>query len=194
MTNILIAYERILIDKLKSNDKSAFTTIFSTYYKDLVRFACTYTRNQDAAEEIVQEVFLKLWENRNSLLITSSLKSFFLKSVQNRCIDWLRHLSIRDKYALLIFENPYLAENDTENYVLHSELESSFKQALEKIPEEYTEVFKMSRIEALNYQEIAMKLGVSERTIEVRISKALRLLRENLKEFLFWGLTIYLLF
>jgi len=194
MTNLLASYERILIEKLKNSDKSAFTVIFTAYYHDLVRFSFSFTKNSDESEEIVQEAFIKLWEDRNSLIIHNSLKSFLLKSVQNRSIDWLRHSNIRNKYVSVVLDNPILTENDTENYVFYSELESNFNLAMKKVPIEYSEVFRMSRIEALGYQEIAQKLGVSVRTVEVRIGKALCLLREELKDFMILVIIMYQLF
>jgi RNA polymerase sigma-70 factor (ECF subfamily) len=194
MSELLASYEKILLEKLKNDDQSAFTALFTKYYQDLVRFSFGITRNSDASEEIVQEVFLKLWENRFAFDIHTSLRSFLLKAVQNRSIDSLRHISIRHKYAAIVLEHPTLLENDTENYILYSELEANFNQAMDKIPTQYAEVFRMSRIETLNYQEIAQKLGVSVRTVEVRIGKALSLLREELKDFLLIGLIINLLF
>jgi len=184
MTHLSISYEKILVQKLKNNDKSAFTEIFTKYYQDLVRFSFSFTKNIDTSEELVQEVFVKLWENRGSLIIHSSLKSFLLKSVQNKSIDWLRHLNIQHKYASNVLDNPFLSDNDTENYILYSELESTVNQAMKKIPILYSEVLRMSRFESLTYQEIALKLGISVRTVEDRMAKALVFMREELKDFL----------
>ncbi|MDO9254674.1 MAG: RNA polymerase sigma-70 factor [Bacteroidales bacterium] len=194
MSELLASYERILLEKLKNDDQSAFSVIFTRYYQDLVHFSYGFTRDSDASEEIVQEVFLKLWENRNSLVIYNSLKSFLLKTVQNRSIDSLRHVNITNKYASKVLEHPFLSENDTENYILHSELQANFNHAMEKIPFEYAEAYRMSRIETMNYQEIAQKLNVSVRTVEVRISKALHILREELKDFLVLILMIFQFF
>jgi len=194
MTNLLASYENILLARLKNDDKSAFTIIFTNYYPDLVRFSTTFTRNLDASEEIVQELFLKFWEDRDELVIHTSLKSHLLKSVQNRSLDWLRHLKVKDKYASMILDYPLLSVNDTENYVLHSELEMNFNQALTRLPGNYSEVYKMSRIENLAYHEIAEKLGISVRTVEDRISKALGLLRVELKDFLLLLVFIHQLF
>ncbi len=191
MSDLLTSYERILLGKLKNDDQIAFTIIFEKYYQDLVRFAYGFTRNSDPAEEIVQEVFLKLWENRTSLSIHSSLKSYLLKTVQNRSIDNLRHANITHKYASVVLEHPILSENDTENYVLHSELETNFNLAMQKIPAQYAEAFRLSRVESMNYQYIAKKLGISVRTVEVRVAKALSLLREELKDFLLLLLIIF---
>jgi RNA polymerase sigma-70 factor (ECF subfamily) len=183
--------ENALVEKLKNNSKSAFSVIFLTYYQDLVRFAFRFTKNLDLSEEIVQDVFIKIWEERSTLEFHHSLKSFLLKSVQNLSIDRLRHLNIVNKYASLVLDNPILSENATENYVLRDELELNYIRAMEKIPIEYADVYRMSRVDALNYQEIAQKLGVSVRTVEVRIGKALCLLRKELKDFL---ITIILFF
>lgn len=193
MSDLVASYERILLGKLKNDDQTAFTVIFTTYYSDLVRFSYRFTHNQDVSEEIVQEVFLKLWENRYSVDIQISLKSFLLRAVQNRCIDSLRHVSITNKYASVILEHPALAENDTENYILYSDLETHFNQAMSKIPAQYAEAFRMSRMQAQSYQEIAAKLGVSVRTVEVRIAKALSLLREELRDYLFLAIWFYVL-
>lgn len=194
MSELMVSYERILLEKLKNDDQSAYTIIFTRYYQDMVRFSFGLTRDQDASEEIVQEVFLKLWENRNSLVIHNSLKSFLLKTVQNRSIDSLRHVSITNKYASIVLDHPILSENDTENYILHSELEANFNHAMAKIPAQLAEAYRLSRIENHNYQEIAKELDVSVRTVEVRISTALGLLRKELKDFLVLLLMLFQLF
>ncbi len=130
--------ENALVEKLKNNSKSAFSAIFLTYYQDLVRFAFRFTKNLDLSEEIVQDVFIKIWEERSTLEFHHSLKSFLLKSVQNLSIDRLRHLNIVNKYASLVLDNPILSENATENYVLRDELELNYIRAMEKIPIEKT--------------------------------------------------------
>jgi RNA polymerase sigma-70 factor, Bacteroides expansion family 1 len=178
-----ILYENVLLKKFKEGDKSAFSSIFLTYYKDLVMFASTITKDSDTSEEIVQNVFVKLWEDRESISITTSLKSYLLKTVQNSSIDWLRHLKIRDKYSSNISKNSVLEENDTENYVLYSELEQHIEKVLAQLPAEIAESFMLNRYDGLKYYEIAEKLDVSVRTVEVRIGKALHLLREQLKDY-----------
>jgi RNA polymerase sigma-70 factor (ECF subfamily) len=184
MSTLSNSYEQQLLEKIKNNDKSSFAIIFTCYYKDLVTFSYGFVRNLNTAEEIVQDVFILLWESRSSLAIEKSLKSYLLKSVQNRSLNWLNHLKVQSQYALYTREHQFLSENDTENYILHSELEQSLNQALGRIPVEYAEPFRLNRFNNLSYPDIAQKLGVSVRTIEVRISKALQLLRKELKEFL----------
>ncbi len=176
-------YEKILFEKVKQNDKNAFTIIFSNYYNDLVMFASTFSKDKDIAEEVVQDVFVKLWNERHYINVESSLKSFLLKSVQNKCIDWLRHLKSREKFineSNLIRNN---FENNTEDYLLYSELSENIENILSKLPDDICQAFKMNRYEGMKYNEIAEKLDVSVRTVEVRIGKALHLLREHLKDY-----------
>jgi RNA polymerase sigma-70 factor (family 1) len=181
-TSLII--ESVILSKLKIGDATAFSIIFSAYYKDLVMFALNFTHEMEIAEEITQETFVKLWEEHDSISINVSLKSYLLKIVQNKCIDWHRHQKIIKKHISYIYDNTLLYEYDTDNYVFLSELEERFNSALSQLPEEISKVFKMNRFEGLKYHEIAEKLNVSVRTIEVRIGKALHLLREQLKDFL----------
>jgi RNA polymerase sigma-70 factor (family 1) len=177
-------YERILLEKVREGDKAAFSYIFSAYYRDLVLFSVTFTKDIDNSEEIVQNIFVEFWENRDTINVNTSLKSYLLKTVQNKCLDLIRHLKIREKYSNKVIENSALTENDTENYILRSELEQNIDQVLSQLPEEIAEAFRMNRFDGLKYQEIAEKQNVSVRTIEVRIGKALNLLRKLLKDFL----------
>ncbi|MCE5346530.1 MAG: RNA polymerase sigma-70 factor [Bacteroidales bacterium] len=176
--------ERVLVIKLIGGDKEAFSTIFSAYYRDLVMFALSFTRERDTAEEIVQETFFKLWEDHESLKIDFSVKSYLLKSIQNRCIDLFRHKKIRQIHLEEVKNNSVLFEYNTDNYILRSELEDQIKKSLLLIPPDCAEAFRMNRNDGYKYQEIAEKLNVSVRTVENRISKALHLLQEHLKDYL----------
>jgi RNA polymerase sigma-70 factor (ECF subfamily) len=176
--------DKELINRVKKDDKLAFAVLFTRYYADLVNFSVLMIRDMDAAEEIVQDLFLKLWENRNEFDDIQSLRSYLLKSVQNRSIDWLRHKRLKNQYAALLLEHPVLLQNDTENYLLYSELESELQTALSRIPEECAQVFIKSRFEAMKHEQIARLLGISVRTVENRISKTVQLLRKQLKDFI----------
>lgn len=183
--------EKILVDKLKEGDKSAFSFLFTGYYSDLVMFAVTFLRDIDSSEEIVQDVFLQLWEDRSSIIITTTLKSFLLKLVQNRCLDRFRHIKVRNSYFDSVMNSPALLECDTENYILRSEIEDIVEKVLNKIPEDLSEPFKLNRYKGFKYSEIAKMMNVSDRTIEVRIGKVLQILRVELKDYLITFLTIF---
>jgi RNA polymerase sigma-70 factor (family 1) len=175
--------EQFFLVKLKEGDPDVFTEIFSVYYRDTVMFAFSFTHDVETAEEIVQDVFVKLWEDHEKLNITVSIKSYILKTIQNKCIDWHRHKKIVNNHSNCIINNSPLYEYDTDNYILRSELEGRIENAIADLPEKVKEAFIMNRFEGLKYKEIASKLNVSVRTVEVRISKALVLLKEKLIDF-----------
>jgi RNA polymerase sigma-70 factor (ECF subfamily) len=173
------------IAELKKGNAQAFSLIFNTYYKDMVLFGGNFLPEQTVCEDIVQSIFLKLWRDRTELVIETSLKSYLLKAVRNACMDEIRHRHIVLEYAS--HAPPDKLSNDlvdTGNYILYSDLQKHLHQALEKLPKSYREAFELNRFEGLKYREIAEKLKVSERTIEVRISKSIGLLRKYLHEFL----------
>jgi RNA polymerase sigma-70 factor, ECF subfamily len=185
--------DSFLVKGILQGNKNVFSFIFTHYYTDLVIFANTFLKNRETSEELVQDVFLKLWENRDEIMICSSLKSYLIKSVQNRCIDTIRHDKIKHNYHSVILKHPVLFENDTEDYIFHSDLKKNLAIALNKLPEEVSRAYYMNRFEDHTYDEIAEKLQVSVRTVEVRISKALALLREELKDFLMIVLILFLM-
>ncbi|MBN2482483.1 MAG: RNA polymerase sigma-70 factor [Bacteroidales bacterium] len=176
--------EKSLLERIKVGDKAAFSVVFVAYYSNLVMFAITFIREKQTSEEIVQDVFVKLWDNREILEIKSSLKSFLMKSVQNKCIDCIRHQKIRNRYSENILNNPKLFENETESYMLYSELERHIDIVLQRLPDKINQAYSLNRFDGMTYQEIADKLKVSVRTIEVRVSKALNFLRANLKDYM----------
>jgi RNA polymerase sigma-70 factor (ECF subfamily) len=177
-------FEHLVIGRLKKADPDMFTEIFSVYYRDMVLFAYGIIHEREESEEIVQDVFVRLWEDHEKLDISVSLKSYLLKSIQNKCIDWLRHKKVMSHHNAYVAENSLLFETDTENYVLYSELEDLIEKAIDSLPEDIRQTFELSRFDGFKYHEIAEKLDVSVRTIEVRISKALKLLRDSLHDFL----------
>jgi RNA polymerase sigma-70 factor (ECF subfamily) len=183
VANNITLVEKVLISKLKVGDYLAFSYIFTAYYQDLVMFASRFTRNLNNAEEIVQDTFVKIWEEHESVKIDTSLKSYLLKLVQNKCIDWCRHNKVMQTHFNFIMESPPQFEYETDSYLLYSELQKQIENALEMMPEAISEAFRMNRYKGLKYYEIAEEMHVSVRTIEVRIGKALQILRNYLKEY-----------
>lgn len=181
--------EKFLLSELNKGNKDVFSLLFKKYYKDLVLFAGNILQDKERCEDIVQDIFVKLWENRNTLAIETSLKSFLLKSVKNGCLDELRHRKTIKEYETYVLAYSERVLN-TGDYVLYSNLKSHLDKALEKLPEVCREAFVMNRFEGLKYREISEKLEVSERTVEVRIGKAIGLLRIYLKDFL---ITIFII-
>jgi RNA polymerase sigma-70 factor (family 1) len=183
VANTISLVEKVLISQLKIGDYLAFSFIFNAYYQDLVLFGSRFTHDLNNSEEIIQDTFVRLWEEHESVKIDTSLKSYLLKLVQNKCIDWCRHNKIKQKHFNFIMESPPQFEYETDSYLLYSELQNQIENALEMMPEAIAEAFRMNRYSGLKYYEIADKMNVSVRTVEVRIGKALQILRNSLKEY-----------
>lgn len=174
--------ENFLLSALRQDNKEAFSLLFQKYYTDLVLFCGNFVRDKSSCEDIVQSIFLKLWNDRKSIRIETSLKSYLLRAVRNSCFDEFRHLEIVRQYESDP-DHSVLDSYDTENYILYSDLSAHLQQALDQLPAPYREAFEMNRFEGLKYREIAVRLNVSERTVEVRVGKALEMLRKLLKDF-----------
>lgn len=174
--------ENFLLSALRQDNKEAFSLLFQKYYTDLVLFCGNFVRDKSSCEDIVQSIFLKLWNDRKSIRIETSLKSYLLRAVRNSCFDEFRHLEIVRQYESDP-DHSVLDSYDTENYILYSDLSAHLQQALDQLPAAYREAFEMNRFEGLKYREIAVRLNVSERTVEVRVGKALEMLRKLLKDF-----------
>lgn len=173
-----------LLTKLKRGDKDAFEAIFKSYYKDLVLFGGSILQDRFLIEDIVQTVFLRLWNTHKELDIKTSLKSYLLTAVRNSCLDEIRHTEIVREYEQSTPGLHQLEDYDTDNYILYSDLYEHLEQAIGKLPEQYAKVFRMSRLEGIKYRDIAAQLNISERTVEVWISKSLNLLHVYLKDFI----------
>lgn len=180
-----------LLRGLSLGNEKSFDSIFKLYYKDLLLYAGAYICERQVCEDIVQSLFMQLWYDRAKLAIGTSLKSYLLMSVRNRCIDYMRHQYVQRDYFDYIVENSVLCDSDTENYVLYSELHSHIKEAINKLPKSQKEVFVLSRIKGIKYKEIAQRLNISERTVEVRISEALKCLRILLRDFFILVVSIF---
>lgn len=179
--------EAQILDQLKEGNEDVFLFVFRRYYKDLVLFAGTILSNRrDICEDIVQDVFLDLWNRRSSISIKTSLKGFLLQSVRNGCLDELRHGKVVRAHVDYVSFLGNDTDSLTEQYILYSDLESRLKEGLSAMPEEYRQAFELNRIYGLKYKEISASLHVSERTIEERIGKALKFLRHYLRDFFLW--------
>lgn len=179
--------ENEIIDLLEKGNIYAYELVFRRYYISLCGFATRFVQQPEVAEEIVQNVFLKLWEKRNHIRIETSLKSYLFRAVFNGCNNHLTHIKVRNKYISLtqdaISKNEFHADPVIDSLVF-KELDENITKAIENLPTECKKIFKMSRFEGLKYAEIANQLGISVKTVETQISRALSRLREDLKDFL----------
>jgi len=163
----------------------AFEAVFKLYYQELCRLAYSILKDRGPSEEIVQDVFLKVWDKRNKLEVKTSLKSYLYSSVRNSCFNYIKHLKIEREYADKQ-ENNFYSFDATEDKVAGNELNHAINKALEELPEKRREVFELSRFEGMKYNEIAAHLNISVKTVEAQMGHALAFLRGRLREFLVW--------
>ncbi|MEB2775440.1 RNA polymerase sigma-70 factor [Algoriphagus sp. D3-2-R+10] len=168
-------------------DEQSFEAVFKTYFKALHAYAMAILKESEAAEEIVQSVFLKLWEKRDSIEINSSIKAYLYRAVYHDSLNYINHQKVKRKHwdhahYEMTQGKPELVGEQIKGQ--ENELYERFQLALEKLPEKCRMVFNLSRFEELKYQEIANRLDISIKTVEAHMGKALKTLRVELAEFL----------
>ena len=163
----------LLLSQLQQGDKKAFNTLFRRYYPILCAYAHRFVDLEDA-EEIVQDVMLWLWENREILLIESSLSQYLLKMIYHRSLNRIAQKEVKYRADTLFYQI--------------EELTKRIHTAIAELPESYREAFIMHRFRDMSYKEIAQTLNTSTKTVDYRIQQALKLLRKELKEFLSFAL------
>lgn len=173
-------------ERIRLGDEQAFELFFRTHYTSLCIFANKFLNDPDEAQNIVQDVFTKIWETREDINPEDSLKSYMFKIAQNLSLNKLARTKVESKY-IDIFKNVYLNNNNelsVSDSLLAGELEKNISLAIEKLPDGCRKIFELSRVEGLKYNEIANILHISVKTVEAQISKALKTLRVDLKEYL----------
>ena len=162
---------------------SAYENAFKSHFKALHGYAYSIVKDDIMAEEMVQNVFFKLWKNKESININQSLTAYLYRSVYYESLNYIKHEKIKAEHRSHAARNTDNAENASERLKL-KDLRSNLEVALKKLPEQCRTVFQMSRFEEMKYMEIAAKLGISVKTVENQMGKALRILRTELIDFL----------
>jgi len=177
-----------LVDGFVKGELSAFQQLYSNYFVPLCVYAKQYTRSKEIAEEIVQDVFLNIWELRGQFKITVSLKAYLFTAIRNQCLNHLKHLQVVEEYnnyytqLLKDAQDYYILSQETgDSIMIANELEKSIMEAIDSLPDGCKKIFIMSRFEGLKHQDIADKLNVTLHTVHKQISIALDKLRIALK-------------
>ncbi len=173
----------LTIRLLKEGNEHAFEGVYKEYYRGLCAFASQYVVEIEECEEIVQDVMLWLWENRTTLHPEMSVKSLLFTIVKNKCLNSLSHLQIKKRVHEALYETFESQFEDPDLY-LEGELMTLLNKSIQGLPKDYRDAFVMNRFENLTYNEIAERMDVSSKTIAYRISQALKILRENLKDYM----------
>ena len=171
-----------LLSAVQRGDQKAFDTLFRRYYPMLCAYGHRFVELEDA-EEIVEDSLLWIWENRETLVIESSLNSYLFKMVYRRALNKLAHIDATQRADTRFYEEMQEMLQDTDYYQVE-ELTRRIEGAVAALPESYREAFVMHRFRDMSYKEIAETLGVSPKTIDYRIQQALKQLRTDLKDYL----------
>ena len=176
--------EHLFEEVKRSDNYEAFEIMYRRFYQRLASFAYRFTQSSDKAEEVVSDVFYKLWKNRKNIEITSSLQSYLFTSVRNKCLDKLRvenRVSHCDDSVLLNYRSTI---STPLQHTLEEELRKRIEIAIEALPRDRRRIFRLSRDNGLKYKEIAALLDISIKTVETQMGRALKFLRGELKEYL----------
>ncbi|MHB1265778.1 MAG: RNA polymerase sigma-70 factor [Gemmatimonadaceae bacterium] len=176
--------DRGLLDALRRGDEAAFDRAFRAWYPRLVGAANAMLRDLAVAEEIAQDVMFELWRRREQLPSDTPLRSYAFRAARNRALNHLRHLRVEHEGARVAAQLGEAQEPSAPAQLLSQELEGAITDALDALPPRCREVFELSRAKGLRYAEIAATMGVSVKTVEAQMGKALRTMRERLAPWL----------
>lgn len=174
MTNIS---DLNIFRNIRKGDEDAFTLLFDTYYVPLCFFANKFLGDMDLSRSQVQQVYVDLWEKRGKIDITWSVKFYMYHAVRNRSIDFIR----KNKYTVQLIEDARDPQQTPfRDLVEEAELNAKINESIDKLPGKCREIFILCRFEGLKYSEIAKKLNISIKTVEMQMGIALKKLRKNI--------------
>lgn len=171
-----------LFSRIAEGNKDSYDIIFRKYYSQLCRFAYTYMRDADIAEDVVQAMFINLWTKKKKIQITTSLKSYLYTSVKNFSLNEIKKMKLRESHGTnYVGENLFLGEAQGFN---SKEFKQIYEKSIEQLSPKTAQVYTLSRDEGLTYEEIADYLDISQKTVENHIGIALKKIRTILKPYL----------
>ncbi len=177
------------IKQLLKGNKEYFRVIFNDYFQPLFHLSLHYLEDRDEAKGVVQEAFIRLWEVRKDLKPDSNLRNFLFTLVKNNCLNILKRRQIilkhheKIRWMEMHFQRESLARINSD-YLELDELEAKIKNAIERLPKNCRIIFEMSRLQEFKNREIAEKMNISQKTVEAHLTKALKILRTELKDYL----------
>lgn len=183
----------VLVELLNAGDTGAFQAVYNRYWNKLYMASKKRLYDQDAAAEVVQDIFVDLWERRQSLKI-ESLDRYLFTAVKYKVIDQIRSRVNRKETSDLIMEDmASYFDQQADNNLAFQDLNSAVERILILMPSKTRDIFKMSRLEHHSVREISSSMNIPERTVEYHITQSLRILREHLKDFVTYLILVSLL-
>jgi len=171
-----------LVLLIKGEEKDAFRELFNRYVPRIYKFAFSYLKNKNDAEEIVQNVFLKVWEKRSSIKASENIKAFIFTITANKIYDFIRRKNIEHSFHNYSILNQGNNENNSWNSIVYKEVQQTIFNLANKLPSQQQKVFNLSKMEGLTNDEIAIRMGISKRTVENDLYRAVLFLKQNFKK------------
>lgn len=172
------------ITLIRKGNEAAFEKVFKLYFKNLYAYAYTFIKDDIMAEEIVQNVFFRIWEKRDILQIDDSLKAYLYRSVHNESLNYIKHQKVKTSFQVHYSNQMESSYSDASEEIVAAELETKIQSAINELPQQCRIIFQLSRFEQLKYQQIADQLNISVKTVENQMGKALKVLRLKLVDYL----------
>ncbi len=186
----MITEDKKLIEELISGNEAAFDEIFRIYYRRLVYFSMNVLKNKDSAEEVIQDLFVKLWEKKDKLEFKVSIKAYLYRAVYNNSVQYFKK---QQRFVNNDFELAEELSAGFNDILEQTELEERIYQTIEQLPDKCKEIFKLKRFDDLKNREIAEKLKISIKTVETQMTRALKFLTKNLGDLIVSNVLILVL-
>lgn len=187
--------DQLLYKEMQDGNKEAFTRLFRTYYAPLCLFAANYIHQPEVAEEMVQDTFFHLWVDREKRDIRSSVKAYLFASVRNACLNYLKHQKVKLRHSEAVKHEHRGREYDAGEDRRENELFEHIHRVVEELPEKRGKIFRMVKFQGKSYKQVAELLGISRKTVENQMGRALEFLRKELRDklpLIFWIFTFFM--
>lgn len=171
--------DKILFNEIKKGNKEVYESLFSDYYESLVHFAEKYIFDQHASEDLVQELFIYIWEHASKLEINTSIKAYFYQAIRNKCLNYLKNLKVKDKHYLLYIDAVLQGDEDDSD-LFEPEIILKIKDAIDELPPQMARIFKLQLLDGLKREEIATELDISVNSVKTHLTRARVKLRDIL--------------
>lgn len=172
------------MEPLLKIDSTNIEALFRAHYDELNRYAYSIVKDQESAEDIVQRLFIKLWEKRSEISITKNVRAYLYRATYRDSLNELERLKKQGIYATLNSANEITGATDAGNEIMNKELEHKIETAIQTLPDKCKQVFHLSRAKDMSYKEISEELDISIKTVENHMGKALKIMRKALIEYL----------
>jgi len=173
-----------LITAVQSGDKDSFASIYRLFFASLCDFTYYLTKDEEVAKELVQDTFLSIWEQRKDWSPQGTIRSYLFRAAKNRSLDYLKHQKIVRKWEKTTQEQAIPYSQNEDDHLSQAELITAIDNQIDRLPQKCKIIFIMSRQQGLTYREIAEIQGVSIKTVETQVGRALKKLRESLHNYL----------